>query len=248
MRKAFESYKSLFSILEFRIENREEMRRNMKIELHFHTKETSPCGKVPAKEGIWSYKAAGYDAVVVTDHFSAATLGTEGDWETVVQRFLNGYEEAKKFGESCYIKVYLGMEIRFDDCENDFLVYGISREFLMEHPWIYRSSLEKFSAIAREWGCCIIQAHPFRDGCRPVKPNLIDGVEIWNTNPRQDSRNYLAAEWSMEHQLLQTAGSDYHREGDFSGAGILVTQLPNEEKELAKLMKAGEYEIEISCL
>ena len=224
------------------------MRRNMKIELHFHTKETSPCGKVPAKEGIWAYKAAGYDAVVVTDHFSSETLGIEGEWETVIERFLSGYEEAKKFGESCCIKVYLGMELRFEDCKNDYLVYGISREFLLEHPWIYRISLEKFVTITREWGCCVIQAHPFRDGSHPASPNLVDGVEIWNTNLRHDSRNYLAAEWSMEHQLLQTAGSDFHRAGDLSGAGILVTQLPQNEKELAALIKAGEYELGISSL
>lgn len=42
----------------------------MKLELHFHTDESSPCGKIPAKEGIKQYKEAGYDGVAVSDHLA----------------------------------------------------------------------------------------------------------------------------------------------------------------------------------
>ena len=40
----------------------------MKWELHLHTAPTSPCGRVPAAEGIAAFAASGYGGVVVTDH------------------------------------------------------------------------------------------------------------------------------------------------------------------------------------
>lgn len=41
----------------------------MKIELHAHTDESSGCGKMPAEELIGRFKGAGYDTIVITDHF-----------------------------------------------------------------------------------------------------------------------------------------------------------------------------------
>ena len=41
-----------------------------KVELHFHTDESSRCGKVPAKDGVRMYIEQGYAGLAVTDHFS----------------------------------------------------------------------------------------------------------------------------------------------------------------------------------
>ena len=41
----------------------------MKIELHAHTDESSGCGKMPAEELLGRFKGAGYDTIVITDHF-----------------------------------------------------------------------------------------------------------------------------------------------------------------------------------
>ena len=97
-----------------------------KIETHFHTKESSPCGYIPAEEGIKTFHNGGYDAVIVTDHFSRSVNGTaEGQvWDTVCDNFLSGWRAAKKAGELIGLHVYLGMELRFPYDENDFLVYG----------------------------------------------------------------------------------------------------------------------------
>ena len=43
----------------------------MKIELHVHSKEISPCGKLSVDEVTTLYKNAGYDVIVLTNHFSA---------------------------------------------------------------------------------------------------------------------------------------------------------------------------------
>ena len=45
-----------------------------KIEPHLHTKHTSKCGWMTAQELIDGYKAAGYDAIIVTDHYNRITF------------------------------------------------------------------------------------------------------------------------------------------------------------------------------
>lgn len=39
-----------------------------KIETHLHTARCSHCGRLSAREIVEGYKAAGYSALVVTDH------------------------------------------------------------------------------------------------------------------------------------------------------------------------------------
>lgn len=216
-----------------------------KIETHFHTKESSPCGYIPAKEAIEIFANNGYDAVVVTDHFSRSVCGLpdERHWDDVCQHFLSGWRAALKTAERLAIKVYLGMELRFPNDENDFLVYGVTKDFLFHHPWLYEESLEVFAPIAQQEGLAIVQAHPFRPECQRVNPNLINGVEIANFNPRHDSHNSQAWDWAKEHDLLWTAGSDYHRGEDFSGAGIWMAALPNSEIELAKAIVNAQYQL-----
>ena len=40
----------------------------MKIEMHAHTSEASPCANVSAAKIPALYQKAGYDAIVITDH------------------------------------------------------------------------------------------------------------------------------------------------------------------------------------
>ena len=45
-----------------------------KIETHMHTKYSSKCGWLDAQTLAEGYKAAGYDAVIVTDHYNRTTF------------------------------------------------------------------------------------------------------------------------------------------------------------------------------
>ena len=49
-----------------------------KIETHLHTPHISPCGKLTAEELVMGYKAAGYSALTVTDHYKAAAFRYAG--------------------------------------------------------------------------------------------------------------------------------------------------------------------------
>lgn len=115
---------------------------NEKVELHFHTDESSRCGKVPAKDGVRMYIEQGYAGLAVTDHFSEYACGKEGPWEDICSRFLEGWRLAKETAESAGsgFQVYLGMEIRFPHDENDFLVYGMTEEFFRNIPGFMKKS------------------------------------------------------------------------------------------------------------
>lgn len=213
----------------------------MIIETHFHTAETSPCANVSAEDGIRMYHEAGYDAVVVTDHFNTDVIGKDGDWEERVDRFLAGFDIARKTGEKLGVRVYLGMEIRFEENYNDYLVYGFDRQFLYDHPWIYRETMESFSEIAHANGLCIVQAHPFRTICTPAPYELLDGVEGINGNPRHNSRDSLAQEYAEKHGLFCTEGSDFHQSEDIKDWGIEMATLPENEKQLAERILRREF-------
>jgi len=40
-----------------------------KYDLHVHTSDSSPCGKVNSKILVQMYKRAGYAGIVITDHY-----------------------------------------------------------------------------------------------------------------------------------------------------------------------------------
>lgn len=147
-----------------------------------------------------------------------------------------GYRNAFEAGENLGVKVYLGMEIRFPQNDNDFLVYGISEEFLRSYPFLYRKNLEEFRDIANAHKLCIVQAHPFRPGCIPADPGLLDGVEIWNGNARHDSRNYKAIKWAEQHPMIKTVGSDFHQMDDLQLSRFETDSLPETSMELANIL------------
>ena len=218
------------------------------LELHFHTDESSRCGKVPAAEGVRMYREQGYDGLVVTDHFSkTACLDPEETgwgpevWEGVCEKFLLGYQAAYKAAEGTSFRVYLGMEIRFPHDENDFLVYGFDKEFPERHPWIYMKELPDLYKIAKEEGLTVVQAHPFRKKCFAADPACLHGVEIYNGNPRHDSRNELAEWMAKETGLVGTVGSDFHQPQDLAACSVEMESLPETEKELAERIREGRF-------
>ena len=86
--------------------------RRYKLDLHVHTSETSPCGKIAARELVRLYKEAGYDGIVITDHFSPEYLAFIGPlgWRETVDRFFLGYQEAAAKGREIGLAVIPGLE------------------------------------------------------------------------------------------------------------------------------------------
>ncbi|MBC7765000.1 MAG: PHP domain-containing protein, partial [Hyphomonadaceae bacterium] len=123
-----------------------------KMDMHIHTSQSSPCGNIPAEQIVKSYKEQGYDGLVITDHYYDGFFNRLGDipWTQKVERFLRGYNVAKTEGDRIGLAVFLGMEIRFEDGYNDYLVYGLEQEFLLNHPELYKLTLHHFKAMTEQ--------------------------------------------------------------------------------------------------
>ncbi len=215
-----------------------------KIDLHVHTEEISSCAKTPAAEVVRLYHQAGYQAIVITDHFYRGFFVRQPaglTWEQAVDRYLQGYREALKAAAATGLTVLYGMELRFTENDNDYLVYGFEESFLKEHPNLYQLSLAQFYQITRhrQQNILIYQAHPFRAGMIPADPALIDGVEIFNGNQRHDSHNQLAYRFAKTNQLLMISGSDFHEREDLAQGGITVAAPVRTMAELLTALQAN---------
>ncbi len=216
--------------------------------MHFHTKNTSNCANVKAEDAVEEYIKAGYDGIVVTDHLSPSTYMKYGrellPWNKKVDFFLRGYKAAKKAAAG-RINVLLGMEIRFRTSEgnNDYLVYGLTEDFLYEHPELLNLNIKKLYKLAQENGFLILQAHPFRFGMKVTNPDYLDGIEIFNGNPRHNSNNDIAEIWAKKYDLLVTSGSDYHEIEDLGTGGIWFNKEITDNKTLVEEIKKKEYEV-----
>jgi len=204
-------------------------------ELHMHTSEVSMCAKLTAPQMADLYIRAGYHSVVVTNHYSPTTAEAMGEnWST--DRYLEGYRLMKEYarGKLC---VLLGAELRFYGDSNDYLLYGLTEDFLYGHPDLHKSKLKDFSPLAREHGILVIQAHPFRNGMTVRMPELLDGVEVFNANT-ETFRNQIALDWARHYGLLGTSGSDLHSDRTVIGGGLLTEEPIESNEELVRILKA----------
>ena len=221
-------------------------------EMHFHTKNTSNCANVKAKDAVEKYIEAGYDGIVVTDHLSPSTYMKYGrellSWKKKVDFFLRGYKEALETANG-RINVLLGMELRFRTSEgdNDYLVYGLTEDFLYKHPSLLEMNIKKFYELAHKNGFLVFQAHPFRVGMKVTNPKYLDGIEIFNGNPRHNSSNDIAEMWAKKYDLLVTSGSDFHEYEDLARGGIWFNKEITDNNTLVEELKKREYEIKKLC-
>lgn len=215
----------------------------MKIELHSHTAHSSRCGKVDAEQSVRMHAQAGYGAMVITDHFNNENLEYfPGTPLEQVRAWLGGYEEARAAGERLGVRVLFGLEARLQDCDNDYLIFGVEPDFVLDNPRLNHLTLPELHRLCGQYGALLIQAHPNRGACRPAPAEDLDGVEVANGNPRHDSRNDVTLALAQAHpKWIQTSGSDFHRPEDVDHGGILTDMDVRTSAELAQCLKSGNY-------
>lgn len=218
-----------------------------KIETHLHTRYSSKCGWLDAETLAEGYKAAGYDAVIVTDHYNRTTFDHLGvDLHSDVDKvaaFLTGYRRMAEAGEKVGLKVFRGAELRFDESDNDYLLYGWRDELLADPEGVFAMGIAAFSPIARGQGALIVQAHPYRKKCTPAIACYLDGVEVQNLNPRHENHNERAMEYAQQFGLLGLAGSDCHRQEDIGVTGILTQELPSDSFGMMRLIRSRNFQL-----
>lgn len=218
-----------------------------RIETHLHTKYSSHCGHLDEKALIRGYKEAGYQGIVVTDHYNRDTFAMLGLDPAApgdkLSAYLEGYFRMREEGERQGIRVYRGAEIRFDECMNDYLLFGFDDDLLREPEAVFRMGIAGFAPVYRAAGALLIQAHPYRRRCTPAIACYIDGVETRNGNPRHINHNKRAAEYARQFGLIATAGSDCHQPEDIGRTGILTRTLPEDSMDLARILREGSFRL-----
>ena len=222
------------------------MEKHYLYDTHIHTKETSPCGKLGAADTVDYYAGHGYAGLVITDHLHAEFIRKSdngGGWDHIVDLYLAGYRAAKKRGDEIGFDVILGAEMRFEDNNNDYLVYDIDEAWLRSHPYVIcRCTHEFFEEFHKE--VLIMHAHPYRDGNLTVFEDAVHGIELINTNPRHENHTERAFELAMRHpEYYLQAGSDMHQEPDRCRAGIITKQRIGDSHEYAEVIRSGNYEL-----
>lgn len=212
---------------------------------HIHTEESSSCGRVPAAEVVARYKSLGYRGIVITDHMHKESIDRHGGtYKENVDCFLKGYRAAKALADENF-KVILGMEIRFLENDNDYLVYGFNEEFLYSRDLAHIPTLEDFMPIAKENNLAVFQAHPFRTGMEVKAPGIVDGVEVYNGHGNHDSRNDIAYHWAEKFGFRKLSGSDFHGVTTMEPGGVYFEEDINDSKDVAKALLENRYTLKI---
>jgi len=210
-------------------------------ETHLHTVFASDCASSKGSEYIRHYQDRGYSGIIVTDHFyNGNTAIPRGlPWKEWVKQFCRGYEEALNEGERQGFDVFFGWEETFDSCD-DYLVYGLDKAWLLEHPEARNWTRgEQYHAV-KEAGGCVVQAHPFRQHhyIRQVilSAGCVDAVEAANATQDQ-AYDALAMRYAQKNCLPATAGTDMHGIKQFNEGLIFGVLVETKLKTIADYVK-----------
>jgi hypothetical protein len=212
-----------------------------------HTYPTSACATVSPEEQVRHYRKKGYAGIIVTDHFFNGNCGCPRNlpWENKVKFFCEGYNRAKREGDKCDLDVFFGLECSFDG--TDFLVYGLSEEFLISYENFDKLKMEDFVSVVREAGGYLAQAHPYRDAFwisnpSPVDLALMDGIEVFNST-MPDKLNKKALAFAQKHNLPKQSGSDAHCTSLRKLGGIILQHRAKNIFEIIDAIKSQRVEL-----
>jgi len=184
------------------------------VDLHIHSW-ASPCSSLTP--GVIGREALvrGLDGVAVVDHERLPDA-----------QFLT---ELRRFG----LRVYAGAEVATRD--GDLLVFGL--------PTLPGPDLTGPETALWAWerGGAVVLAHPFRRD-RPATPELMElpGILVEERNGRcADEENRQAQLACVRRGCATTGGSDAHGPGEVGRAATRFEFLPVDERDLARLLRAG---------
>ncbi|WFR56814.1 PHP-associated domain-containing protein [Anaerocolumna sp. AGMB13025] len=202
-----------------------------KYDTHVHTSETSACASISGAGQVKLYKKLGYDGIIITDHFfnGNTTVPRSLPWKERVERFCLGFEHAYAEGKKCNLSVFFGWEESFQGM--DFLVYGLDKDWLLNHPEILKWDIgEHYDRIHGDGGF-LVHAHPFRQADYISKirlyPEYEDGIETINASHTNPLYNQKAIEYAKQQDKPVTGGSDAHHADSVHGGMLFNHELTN---------------------
>ena len=217
-----------------------------KTELHCHSCTVSACADITPAEIVEKYLADGYTTVVLADHLSPSTFSGkryEGgeNWQKKIDYYMEGVRALRKAAKG-KLHILQGCEIRIEHSPSDFLVYGMTEEFMRQNPDLLQiHKVKELCARLHEAGFLVFQAHPFRDNMTITAPDHLDGIEVYNAHARHNSRNDIAEMWAERYHLLPISGSDVHHGYDLPGGGILTDEPIESIEQLMQILRERRY-------
>ena len=226
-----------------------------KYEVHMHTSQGSACGRTQGHEYVEAFLEAGYDGIIITDHFLRGNTAIDRSlpWEDFVEGFCKGFEDAKEAGDKAGLKVFFGWE----ECNygDEYLVYGLDKAWLKAHPEYRRCTMKEQLRLVHEGGGVVVQAHPFREEWYieevRIYPDDVDGCEIINaTHSSSKSKshnnpefNVKAIAYAKEQGFCTSGGSDIHSTYLFGGGMAFSTKLKDPQDFIQRLLNKEDYVI-----
>lgn len=196
----------------------------MKIDLHAHSSGISQCCRIPAETVLSFAQNIDLDGIVLTNHYTKYYV-KNGDVMAFVHDYIAEYEYAKRLGDEMGIKVFFGVEVTWEKNPSvHILLYGVSPDFLLQHPTLYDYSQKALYEAVKAAGGAMIQAHPYRNGTTVLDTNLLDGLEI-NCHPLyHESCADKLIRIAQDQHLIVTCGGDFHAD---TYRPVCATHLPD---------------------
>jgi predicted metal-dependent phosphoesterase TrpH len=217
-----------------------------KYELHAHTAQCDKCARMGGAELVQLYAEAGYNGMVITDHYFSTFYHwfrddiSETDHKSMISRYLKGYYAAREEGEKRGFTVLSGAEVRFDGTINDYLVYGLEEDDFYRLPLLNRlKNLDELVAVLPSHAV-VVQAHPFRDDMTVISPEPLFGIEVYNGGT-DAFRNELAKLYATHYGKVMTSGSDVHILNSVGKGGIATERDIRCAKDLVDVLSSGDY-------
>ena len=212
-------------------------------ETHLHTYPVSKCAKADVRTSLVFYKRLGYAGVFITNHFIDGNINIDPSlpYEERIRFYFSDYEEGVRIGEEIGFHVLCGIEMSYRG--TDFLVYGLDKEWFLQHPEIEGVKKSKQLPYLMEHGALVIQAHPFREASYidhiRLFPDCVQGVEIYNAC-RTEKENEMARLYAELYGLIPFAGSDNHKGGKTKLGGMESETPILDETDFVRRVLNGE--------
>ena len=219
------------------------MEKFLRIDPHVHSKGISRCSLLSCEEIIDEKMAHGYDGAILTNHCQAWYYSEE-EHAQFVENVLQEFARGKAYADNKNFRWYLGLEVSLADPHYaDWLLYGVTEEFLRSTPCLYKLSQKELFELCEHWGVLLVQAHPYRQ--TPCDPKYMHGVE--HNCSRTDVQHYeKVREFAEANRLLLTCGTDYHCLEHPHGCGIYVPETCHTAADIAMYVKA-QKSVKIFC-
>lgn len=202
----------------------------MRIDLHVHTRQLSPCSDLDIDAAIHEAKRLQLAGICFTEHNKVRDA-----------------EMLRKLSEEHGLLLLQGVEV--DTIEGHFLVYGLPRDF--DEPM----RVNDLRRLADEAGAFVAAAHPFKGfltfgmselnltpeqaSQRPVF-QYVDAMEVLSGR-LNEAENDLARQVSERLNLGGIGGSDAHRLSELARCVTTFENTITNEHDLLRELKSGKY-------